>query len=121
MIPKQNRLTPRSAVLSVIRSGRVVHTSHLMGWRESDRRSDEHNQQAPHFAIVVGKKVALSACTRNRLKRRLRAILAKQLATVEPNTKLVISAKPQAKLLTFAELEEQVVELIDRHPSRASG
>ena len=117
MLPKQNRLTPRSAVLRVIRTGRVQHSAALMIWSTIDRQSDAIDQQASQCAIVVGKKVAKSACARNRLKRRLRAILVTQLHTLPPNTQLVIAAKPQARMLTFAELEKQVVELIARHLS----
>lgn len=64
----------------------------------------------PQVAFAISRAVG-AAVTRNRLRRRLKAIL--QPLDV-PSGLLLIGAQPAAIELTFDQLHEQVVELIER-------
>lgn len=82
-----------------------MHGANLsLGWRANDL---PHNR----FGFVVGKRVG-KAVTRNLIKRRLRAIAP----TLPARTgfDLVISAKSGATRRTFAELAEEMGQLIRR-------
>lgn len=56
--------------------------------------------------IVVSKKTAPLAVDRNRIKRRLRAILRKELPTLSPSCDLVVIAKAPARQADSAALAD---------------
>jgi ribonuclease P protein component len=63
-------------------------------------------------AYAIGRSVG-SAVTRNRLRRRLRAIIASQASSMPPGWYL-IGATPAAASLSFAALQEMTLELLRR-------
>jgi ribonuclease P protein component len=66
----------------------------------------------PRVAYSVGRKVG-SAVIRNRLRRRLRAIVADYAARLAPGAYL-ISARPRAAQMSFDELRSAVGGALDR-------
>lgn len=74
--------------------------------------SDEHADRA-RVAYAIGRRVG-TAVTRNRLRRRLRAIVATAEADgrLEPGAYL-IGATPEAPTMTYADLERAVRGLLD--------
>lgn len=65
------------------------------------------------FGFVVGKRVG-NAVTRNRVKRRLRAIFAHHLAHIKSGFDIVVICRPAAADLGFRRLEAGCLHLIRR-------
>lgn len=63
--------------------------------------------------FVVSRRVG-NAVVRNRVRRRLREIVRRLLATLPDGWDLVLSARPAAASATYVELEDAVCELLDR-------
>lgn len=74
----------------------------------------EKRQTGKGVTVVVSKKVSPKATERNRLKRRIRAILAEHGKETEGAYKVIVN--PEAKNLTFKELKKEVeVQLAKCH------
>lgn len=63
--------------------------------------------------FVVSRGVG-NAVTRNRVKRRLRALVAHHLSELPAGSRLVVRAHPSAARTEFAELDRQLVSALDR-------
>jgi ribonuclease P protein component len=72
----------------------------------------------PRVAYAIGRAVG-PATTRNRIRRRLRAIL-RELAPTMPRAWLLISVAPPAVELTFDQLRVEVTRLITQLSSQSS-
>ena len=66
----------------------------------------EKGRAAKRLVIVIGKKVSPKATERNRLKRRIRAILTEHCKKTKDAYKVIV--KPEAKNLSFEELKREV-------------
>nr|WP_082227317.1 ribonuclease P protein component [Demequina rhizosphaerae] len=101
MLPADARLRSsadfRSAMRSGVRSGRRTIVVHVALTGDARRMA----------GFAVSKAVG-GAVTRNRVKRRLRAITATRLDGLPEGTSVVIRALPAAATATFAELESDV-------------
>jgi ribonuclease P protein component len=67
----------------------------------------------PRVAYGVGKRVG-TAVTRNRLRRRLRAVVTAHRSDLRPGTAYLFGAGPEATGASPAELEAAVADLIRR-------
>jgi len=68
----------------------------------------------PHFGIAVSKKLG-NAVMRNKLKRRMRVILDEYKKTLLESKDYIIIMKENTKNLTFFELQESFLKLINRN------
>jgi ribonuclease P protein component len=93
------------------RDGRRAGTEHL--WC---RYLDEPSAGPPRVAFAIGRRVG-PAVVRNRVRRRLRAIVAAS-ADLMPTGSLLIGAKPTVSERTFAQLQTEVRTLLQRAVSR---
>ena len=66
------------------------------------------------FGLITSRKVARKAVTRNRIRRRLRAILVRHGERLESGRYLVIVARRKAADASFRELEEDWLRLAGR-------
>ncbi|TQL55388.1 ribonuclease P protein component [Subtercola boreus] len=67
-----------------------------------------HRDGSPaRFGFIVSKAVGV-AVTRNRIRRRLKAVCYSLQSTVEPGIDIVIRALPSAATSSFASLEREV-------------
>jgi ribonuclease P protein component len=71
---------------------------------------------SPAFSVVVGKKVAKQAVTRNRLRRRVYGVVERSLVPLELHIAGIILLKPHAKTATRLQLQADVVSLLARIP-----
>lgn len=67
----------------------------------------------PRVGFVVSKAVG-NAVVRNRTKRRLRAIMASELAGIPAGLDVVVRAQPAASAASFTELAEALKPLLHR-------
>ena len=66
------------------------------------------------FTCVVSKKTARLAKDRNRIKRRVRAIVREVLAKFDAPLLLIFNAKPPAKTASGAALREEIAGIMGR-------
>lgn len=105
MLGKSQRLS-RRAFSTTFRSGRRYQSPHLT----------LIHAPAAHFAgaVVVGKKVAKLAVTRNRVRRRLTATLRESPVTTQYPGAFIIITKPGAASISRRALRAELVELLAR-------
>jgi ribonuclease P protein component len=81
----------------------VVHAN------QTDARAD----QPPRVGLVVSRAVG-PAVTRNRVKRRLRALMTQRISTIPQGTDIVVRANPVAAQASSAELGGELDRLLPR-------
>lgn len=72
--------------------------------------------ETPKIAFITSTKVFKLAVDRNRVKRRLRAILRELLSKVPKNVHLLFVVKPEALKSTHPELVAEVERLLGKIP-----
>lgn len=103
MLPHQHRLSDFSAFQNVVRRGRKVHTPHFRVAILSN------NPTTTAVGFVVSKKVARKATERNRLKRKMREAVRREiLPQLSSTAQIVIIALPGAPKLNYNDI---VIEL----------
>lgn len=112
MLPARHRLRERADFTSAVRGpgasragGRllVVHAN----------RTDARAGLPPRVGFVVSRAVG-NAVTRNRTRRRLRAIVATQLSGIPLGVDVVVRANPAAAQATHHELADSLAAQLDR-------
>lgn len=73
-----------------------------------------NNLEQPRFVVVVGTKVHKRAYRRNRIRRRIRAVVAKHLSHIHGGHDIAIIAKPEALSARYAELESSVLSALKK-------
>ncbi|MEL0291097.1 MAG: ribonuclease P protein component [Aquiluna sp.] len=102
-MPRENRLRSSREIREVVSAGkRVGSSSATLHFLPS-----EVNQ----FAIIVSKAVG-SAVDRNRVKRRIRAVLRE--LNPNPTLRAAVRVKPAAAKMSFQELSQDLRELFKR-------
>ena len=115
MLPAGSRLRSRADFTSTFRRSRGTraHDLVVVHLAVSDATSDA---EPPRAGLVVSRAVG-PAVVRNRVKRRLRHLLASRLATLPPGAHLVVRALPAAGRAGSAELGQA----LDAALARAHG
>ena len=102
----------RQALDDVRRRGRWGHSGPVSVRFDPD--------QAAHlFAFAIGRRVG-SAVVRNRIRRRMRAIIAGEQARLPRGTYL-FSAKPDIVELTFEEMRNAMISALERATRTRAG
>ena len=108
MLAASNRLRDRRAIAEVMRRGRPVTVATLF---IKLRPNHLPNSRA---LIVVSKKVAKKAVVRNRIRRRMAAILAEDWATVPPGYDIVITVRTDMAELPPTELKRAIAAALQQ-------
>lgn len=66
------------------------------------------------FGIIVSQKVSKKAVVRNKIKRRMRAIIHKKTPQIKRGLDVVVATLPGTATKSFAELEKAVEELFKK-------
>ena len=104
--PRRVRLARGSDLTACWQQGRRLRTPHLdLAWRPSPSGH-------PRSAIVVP-RFQFTAVARNRLRRRLREILRRHIASL-PSVDIVVRAKRAAYAAPFASLSAELTESVTR-------
>jgi ribonuclease P protein component len=100
VLPAESRMRRRAEFTLTVRrgrrAGRVLLTAYLL-LRES------HGHEPPRAGFVVSRPVG-TAVVRNRVKRRLRPLVAEYLSSLPAGSLLVVRAHPQAAAARQADL-----------------
>ena len=104
----------------------TLHSSGVVvGWGNSEslsvksyRLPDQTKKDRLKVAVVIGSKTAKRAVVRNRLKRRIRAIIYKHLTEIKQDLALIFWVKSAGlDRLPYLSLEEEVLSLLGRAKS----
>lgn len=109
MLPKENRLERERFKEILSRGKRQRGDSLTLVYQNSQ------NANSIKLGIIVSKKTEKKASDRNKLKRRIRNILIKEILS-DPKTALegVIIAYPEVKNKKFSELKEEIVKIFQK-------
>ncbi len=102
-------------IKKVFAKGRSVHGD-LVGIKFIANRLPE-----TRFAVAVGTKVAKTAVARNRLKRQIRAILAKYQAKIVVGFDVVVMTKVPAVGKASKEIEKQLLWILQKAKMLGNG
>jgi len=108
MLPKQNRLKKKKDCDSVIKQGR--HNADRFLVLKIQRNSLEQSR----IGFVVSKKISKKAVERNRIKRRLREIVKKEISELKNGIDLVFLVKKNIITAEFSEIEYSVKSLLKK-------
>lgn len=70
--------------------------------------------QGSRWSVVVSKKIAKTALDRNKLKRRARYVLTKNLAKMKPGYQVAIFFRANLLKAPFSALEAELINLLNR-------
>lgn len=105
MLPKQKRI-PRDSFGRILSLGLLQNSPHFLLRTISAPKEG--------YAALVSKKVAQSAVDRNRVRRRVYAVIRVLLPQIKKTSHTVISAKQGANKITFAVLQSEIEELFHK-------
>lgn len=103
-----NRLKKQKNFAKVFKSGRGIKEDVLF------LKFTPNNLPENRFGIIVSKKVSKKAVTRNKIKRRMRAIIRKKTTQIKQGLDVVMTALPGADKKSFAEFEKTAEELFKK-------
>ncbi|RFA17229.1 ribonuclease P protein component [Subtercola boreus] len=102
MLAKTARVTTADEYRAAVRRGARFSGPNTVTYIRRDGGSPAR------FGFIVSKAVGV-AVTRNRVRRRLKAVCYSLQSTVEPGIEIVIRALPGAATSSFASLEREVI------------
>lgn len=108
MLKQDNRLTKKKDFDQVFKSGKSSFNK-LLGVK-----SLKNDLKINRFGIVVGSKVSKKAVERNKIKRRIRAIVKIEIDRVKPGQDIVIITLPEIREKNFSEIEGAVKNSLDK-------
>lgn len=107
MFPRQNRLAESQRVIAVVRHGSSLQGRHWRIVALRPREVGSFSAQPGRCTVVVSKKIAKMAHTRNRIKRRVREAMA--ASGIPTDSWIVVFPRPSANEAPFLELKEDAV------------
>jgi ribonuclease P protein component len=108
MLPREHRLKKETDIKTLFKKGKGLFDS-VVG-----AKYKKTDQEVPRFVVVVGTKVHKRAYRRNKIRRRIRAILKKNLSKVSPGYDIAIIARPEATTATYKEIEASVLSVLKK-------
>ena len=109
MLPRRHRLSRQRHIRAVLRAGRRHQGVFMTVRRQASNTSEAH------ITFVVSRRVDKRATVRNKIKRRLRSVVAPLLPTLQ-RLDLVVVTHPAATKATFSELKKELQDLLHRTP-----
>jgi ribonuclease P protein component len=108
MLKKQNRFHGRATIKRVLRAGNVVRNRYF-----SVKYSFAPHRNTPRISVVVSKKIAKSAVTRNRIRRRMYESIRLRIKQLPPQLELVvIITSGEVAVLATSELESVIEQAL---------
>lgn len=109
MLPKKQRIE-RPFFDLLLKKGRSTHTSLFSVSVLSAETLKQHSK----FGVVVSKKVAKQAVTRNKLRRRAYAVFSKEHGNIKKGFLVALFFKKPAAELSFSETASEIKKLLHK-------
>lgn len=107
MLKAANRLRARADFARTYQGGKTRHGEFVMV------RARANHKTTNRYGVVVSKKVSKSAVARNRIKRRIMAIVRIDLPLVG-NTDLIIVVRPNAPTSSHKALQQDIIRTVQQ-------
>ncbi len=109
MLPRENRLKKKKDFERVFKEGKFLkNNSFILGFVKNEL------ENVSRFGIIVSSKVSKKSVIRNKIKRRIRAIIRDLLLKTTPGIDAVLIALPLTVQHNFYELKEQLIALFEK-------
>jgi len=110
MLPKPNRLRLEKDIKTLFTKGKGVFNT-LCGIKLK-----RNGLQVSRFTVIVGTKVSKKAVERNRIRRKIRALLEKKIEEIKPGYDVAMIVRTKAKNSSKEELEKEINKLLKKSP-----
>jgi len=108
MLPRECRLTKNKDFERVAKKGRAVYDKAIaLKWIKN-------NLSYSRFGIVVSLKIDKRATVRNKIKRRIRAVIRENINQIQKGLDFMILTKPEIKNLGYQEIKDKLLGLFER-------
>jgi ribonuclease P protein component len=108
MLPLNSRLKKTKEIRDVFKNGRFFKEDFLI------LKTVKNNLNKSRFAFIVSRKISKKATARNKIKRRLRAIIEKKLKTIKTGTDNLIMVLPFPEKKKFSDIQKALNNLIKK-------
>lgn len=105
-MPKLKRLSQKKDFDLVFKKGKGLNGDFLIF------KTLKNNLKKTRVGFVVSKKVSNKATVRNKIKRRLRAVILDELKKNNPSADIIIIALPQAKDKKLLEIQKAIAKFL---------
>ena len=107
MFPKYSRIQ-KGDIVRIMKEGAAYHSPSF------SLKVLKNEVQKPLFAVIVSKKVAKTAVSRNRNKRRVREVLRKEARKIPQDRFYVVMLKKDLNKSVFLDIHNELKELLAR-------
>ena len=108
MLPKNNSLKKKKDFDFVFKKGRSFKEGFLV------LKIVSNNLEKSRFGIIISQKVSKKATVRNKIKRRIKVLIAKKLPQFKKNADLVLIVIPGLETKDILETEKMITKLLQR-------
>ncbi|MDP2685208.1 MAG: ribonuclease P protein component [bacterium] len=108
MLPKNSRITKQVEWNKLHKFGSRAHSPELV--MSYLKTANNYSR----FGFIVGGKVSKKANIRNLIKRRIRAVIEKNVANIRKKVDIIFIAKAKIKDLNYQEIEKKVLNLLKK-------
>ena len=108
MLPKANRLTRKKDFGTVFKKGKNFKEDFLILRIVSTKRKENR------FGIIVSQKISKKATVRNKIKRKIRAIIKPVMPGIKQGEDIVFVALPGLEVKDFREIEKTINKLFKK-------
>lgn len=108
MLPSTNRLKKKNDFDRIFKQGRGLREDFML------LRFIKNDLKLSRFGFMVGQKVSKKATARNKIKRRLKALVKSNLLKIKNGVDVVFMVSPSAKSQDFKEIEKLFNSLLKK-------
>ncbi len=108
MLPKVNRLKKKKDIEKVFKKGKGLKEDFLF------LKFSPNNLKKSRFGIIVSQKISKKATIRNKIKRRIKAIIIQKLPKIKKETDIVLVALPGLETKDLWEIEDVINRLFEK-------
>lgn len=108
MLPKINRLTKKKDFDLVFKHGKSIKNGFLICKILKNHLTDNR------FGFIVSKKISNKSTIRNKVKRRLRSIIAKELNVISGHYDIIINTLPGIEKQEFIETQKTIISFLKK-------
>jgi ribonuclease P protein component len=107
MLSKLNRLKKKKDFEATFKKGKFLKSKNFI------LRFAKNNLEFSRFGFIVSQKVSKKAVVRNKVRRRVSAIIKNSFESIKPGQDIIFIALFGADKKNFSEVKEEVLEILN--------